>query len=148
MSESTEPPTAPMKGACLCSGVQFSLDGAPENVFICYCTHCSKNAGGEGQISAKFRRQQVHVECGEQLLSVWTLTDTLSGSEKEKVFCSRCGCTLWTVPMKHGGTHLIVRTSLVEDGLTRLPYRMEFFSSQKTNVAASAVKSFDTMPGY
>lgn len=39
-----------IKGACLCEGVQFEVHGNPENVFICYCTHCSKNAGAFGQI--------------------------------------------------------------------------------------------------
>ena len=39
-----------IKGACLCEGVQFEVHEDPENVFICYCTHCSKNAGAPGQI--------------------------------------------------------------------------------------------------
>lgn len=39
-----------IKGACLCEGVQFEVHGDPESVFICYCAHCSKNAGAPGQI--------------------------------------------------------------------------------------------------
>lgn len=37
-------------GACLCKGVKFTVEGVPENVFMCYCSHCSKNAGSVGQI--------------------------------------------------------------------------------------------------
>jgi hypothetical protein len=66
--------------------------------------------------SAKFKRDQVTVEAGEDLISTFVLKDTLSTCEKHKLFCSRCGCTLWTVPMKHGGSHWIVRTALIEDG--------------------------------
>ncbi|PLB35001.1 GFA family protein [Aspergillus candidus] len=137
-----------MKGACLCEGVQFRVEGEPKNVFICYCTHCSKNAGAAGQISAKFKKEQVELEQGQKLLKTWILEDTVSGSEKHKLFCSQCGCTLWTIPMRHGGSHLIVRTSLLEDGLSRLLYKAEFFASRKAGVAADNVQSFNTMPGY
>lgn len=37
-------------GACLCEGVKFAVSGQPDNVFICYCMHCSKNAGAPAQI--------------------------------------------------------------------------------------------------
>lgn len=37
-------------GACLCKEVKFTVEGVPENVFMCYCSHCSKNAGSVGQI--------------------------------------------------------------------------------------------------
>ncbi len=56
---------------------------------------------------------------GADLLQTWVLKDTLSGCDKHKVFCRRCGCTLWTVPMKHNGSHMIVRTSLLENGYVR-----------------------------
>lgn len=49
--------------------------------------------------------------------------------------------------MKHAGSHLIVRTSLLEDGLESLPYKAEFFVSRKKEAAAAKVKSFNTMPG-
>ncbi|KAK3897735.1 Mss4-like protein [Staphylotrichum tortipilum] len=136
-----------MRGSCLCEGVKFTVQGEPENVFICYCSHCAKNAGAPGQISAKFKRTDVEVLEGADLMRTWTLTDNLSGAEKHKVFCSRCGCTLWTIPMKHGGNHLIVRTALIEKGFERLPYKAEFFASRKVPLAATEVKSWDTMPG-
>ncbi|KAL3464912.1 Mss4-like protein [Aspergillus heterothallicus] len=130
-----------MNGRCLCEGVQFSIVGEPENVFLCYCTHCSKNAGAAGQICAKIKREDVKLERGDELLKTWVLRDTLSGSEKHKVFCSQCGCTLWTIPWKHGGHHLVVRTALLDDGA-------EFFAENKERIASEAVQSFKTMPGY
>ena len=50
-------------------------------------------------------------------LTVYTITEgTKSGYPKEKHFCSRCGCMLWSVPLKYDGKVRMVRTSLVEDG--------------------------------
>ncbi len=65
---------------------------------------------------AKFPKEQVKVKQGLELIKTWVLNDTMSGSEKHKLFCGRCGCTLWTIPMSHGGTHFIVRTSLIDNG--------------------------------
>ncbi|KAK4199012.1 Mss4-like protein [Triangularia verruculosa] len=136
-----------VKGSCLCEGIKFTVQGAPDAIFICYCSHCKKNAGAAGQISAKFKCEDVTVLDGTELMNTWILNDNLSGCEKHKKFCSRCGCTLWTIPMKHSGSHWIVRTALLEDGFERFPYRAEFFASRKVPLAAAEVKSFDTMPG-
>jgi hypothetical protein len=65
---------------------------------------------------AKFSRSQLFITEGENLQKRYTVTKTVSGSEKHKCFCSRCGCTLWTIPMNHGGEKVIVRTSLVDGG--------------------------------
>ena len=126
-----------LKGSCLCRGFQFEVSEQPETVFICYCAHCVKNAGGPGQVvssehplsytydgllftdteqSARYKKDQVVVTRGSDLATTYVLQDTISGSDKHKVFCSVCGCTLWTVPMKHNGEKLIVRTSLIQDG--------------------------------
>lgn len=123
-----------VKGSCLCEGVKFTVQGTPDAIFICYCSHCKKNAGAPGQIaslkppsdfqdliltisqSAKFKCENVHVLEGSEHINTWILKDNLSGCEKHKKFCSRCGCTLWTIPMKHSGSHWIVRTALLENG--------------------------------
>ncbi|KAK4660746.1 hypothetical protein QC762_121760 [Podospora pseudocomata] len=144
--------------------VKFTVQGTPDAIFICYCSHCKKNAGAPGQIaslkspsdfqdliltisqSAKFKCENVHVLEGSEHINTWILKDNLSGCEKHKKFCSRCGCTLWTIPMKHSGSHWIVRTALLENGFDKFPYKAEFFASRKMPVAAAVVKSFDTMP--
>jgi len=135
------------EGSCLCEGVHFAVEGEPEKVFICYCSHCMKNAGGPGQIMAKFPKEQVKVKQGLELIKTWVLNDTMSGSEKHKLFCGRCGCTLWTIPMSHGGTHFIVRTSLIDNGLEIFKPKAEFFASRKVDGLLDGLKSFDTIPG-
>lgn len=39
-----------LSGQCLCKAVTFTVQGDPDNVFMCYCEHCQKNAGSIGQI--------------------------------------------------------------------------------------------------
>ncbi|KAF3398900.1 hypothetical protein DPV78_006812 [Talaromyces pinophilus] len=137
-----------LSGQCLCKAVTFTVQGDPENVFMCYCEHCQKNAGSIGQISAKFPREKVTIQTGQDMISTYILQDNISGHPKHKVFCKQCGCTLWTIPMRHGGSHLIVRTSLLEDGLRLLAPRMEFFVSKKPPGFEGSTKGFDTMPGF
>lgn len=39
-----------LRGSCLCEGVKFTVQGGLGNVFLCYCTHYSKNAGTPAQV--------------------------------------------------------------------------------------------------
>ncbi|OAP54390.1 hypothetical protein AYL99_11491 [Fonsecaea erecta] len=110
---------AQARGSCLCGGVTFAVSGSPDTVIQCYCEHCQKNAGGPFQIVAKYDKSLVDVKTGEDLLTHFVLNDTQSGHPKHKVFCRTCGCTMWTIPMRHGDQFRIVRVSLIEDGLAQ-----------------------------
>ncbi|KAJ5464011.1 hypothetical protein N7475_007146 [Penicillium sp. IBT 31633x] len=138
-------------GSCLCKGITFEIQGEPEKVFICYCRDCAKNAGAPYQVCAKFRKSQVHVEAkSDATEGTWIIQKTTSGSEKHKKFCIQCGCTLWTIPMHHGGDRFIVRAALLDSGsLEKLAPSAEFFASSKPSWVKSPdnVKAFATMPG-
>jgi hypothetical protein len=69
--------------------------------------------------SAKFATTSVKIAKGEDLLGRFVISKTNSGHEKHKIFCKSCGCTLWTIPMSHGGEKYIVRTSLLDRGSER-----------------------------
>ncbi|KAM5472774.1 hypothetical protein MferCBS49748_001442, partial [Microsporum ferrugineum] len=103
-------------GTCMCKGVNFEVKNEPEKVYACYCGDCKLNAGGAFQITAVFKKEQVKVLSGEDMIGNWTIKNTSSGKEKHKRFCTRCGCTLWTIPMLRNGDIIIVRTSLLENG--------------------------------
>ncbi|KIN09015.1 hypothetical protein OIDMADRAFT_48851 [Oidiodendron maius Zn] len=139
-----------VRGCCLCGGVIFDVVGEPETCFQCFCQHCQKSAGAPSQLSAKFNKNQVHVKLGRELLKTYILKDTLSGQDKHKVFCSDCGCTLWTIPMRHGGDSFIVRTSLMENGLQKYVPNVVLFDRyvQRLSVGQVNPKSFATMPGF
>ncbi|PYH76968.1 hypothetical protein BO82DRAFT_406579 [Aspergillus uvarum CBS 121591] len=138
------------RGSCLCKAVSFSVRGSPEKVFICYCQDCVKNSGAPYQLCAKFHRSQLHFEANrDENIGTWVVTKTSSGAEKHKKFCAKCGCTLWTIPMNHGGEHLIVRAALVDHGLETFSPQAEFFAGLRPSWVKSPdnVKSFATMPG-
>ncbi|KAL2013188.1 hypothetical protein VTN00DRAFT_713 [Thermoascus crustaceus] len=137
-------------GSCLCEGISFNIRGQPEKVFMCYCSDCQKNAGAPYQICAKFDKDQVETLEKEAQIGNWIVRQTVSGAEKHKRFCTRCGCTLWTVPMNHGGEKFIVRTALLEGGLETLRPAAEFFAPCKPSYVTSpeGTKPFARMPGY
>jgi hypothetical protein len=76
--------------------------------------------------SAKFPTTSVKIAEGEDLLGKFVVSKTNSGHEKHKIFCKVCGCTLWTIPMSHGGEKYIVRTSLLDRGLVTRTLAVSF----------------------
>ncbi|KAK1621678.1 Mss4-like protein [Colletotrichum phormii] len=100
-----------LRGSCLCGGIQIQTSSGPLTVFSCFCSHCSKGAGGSHQTIAKFETQSVQVVSGSDLISNFTLADTSSGSPKEKSFCRT---PLWTTPASAKGRYVLIRTSLLE----------------------------------
>ncbi|TPX07931.1 uncharacterized protein E0L32_010386 [Thyridium curvatum] len=123
-------------GSCLCGGITYTLTGEPEQVVACYCSHCQKNAGSKYQIFAKYPSSSIDIEDPSDSMRYYTITKgTESGLPKEKHFCGNCGCTLWTVPWKHGGDIKLVRTSLIENGLAHFKPKAEIHKGQWTSDA-------------
>ncbi|KAF7548688.1 hypothetical protein G7046_g8589 [Stylonectria norvegica] len=117
-------------GSCLCGAISFTLHGDPTKGLTCYCSHCSKNAGGLCQIMAAFLSSNISISDPGKQLRIYVITDGVQGGfPKEKHFCGTCGCMLWTVPMKYEGNTRMVRTSLVEDGLTKFLPTLEIFKN-------------------
>ncbi|KAI1441372.1 hypothetical protein F5Y02DRAFT_399966 [Annulohypoxylon stygium] len=109
------------KGSCLCGNIQLNISAPPKTVISCFCEHCSRGAGGTNQVIAKFPAETVEVTGNPDLISRYTIIDTSSGLPKEKAFCRTCGCPLWTVPASAKGEFLLVRTSILENGLDLKP---------------------------
>ncbi|KAI1611859.1 Mss4-like protein [Exophiala viscosa] len=122
---------AAVHGSCLCGGITVEIHGKPDTVMQCYCDHCQMNASAPFQIVAKYDKSQVIVQTGEDLVKHYIVTNTASGQPKHKVFCSSCGCTLWTIPMKYGDANRFVRVSLIEDGLKNLKPDQVLFGERK-----------------
>lgn len=65
---------------------------------------------------AKYDKSQIKVYDPQNCSKVYIINKTASGKDKHKVFCGRCGCTLWTIPQLHNGDKLILRTALLGEG--------------------------------
>ncbi|KAJ9216367.1 hypothetical protein DTO166G4_1955 [Paecilomyces variotii] len=109
--------TATRTGTCLCKGVSFTVEGEPKMVFCCYCSDCALGAGGPCQITARYQSSRFSINDPESLVTTYTITETGSGFAKEKYFCKRCGCTLYTVPLADEGRTIVIRPVLIENGL-------------------------------
>ena len=59
------------QGSCLCQQVNFQVEGAFENFFLCHCDHCKKDTGS------------AH---GANLFSTTAKLTWLQGQDKVKTF--------------------------------------------------------------
>lgn len=67
--------------------------------------------------TARFPSPSLQLHDPENLKTVYTVTSgTVSGHSKEKHFCGRCGCTLFTVPLKHDREIVVMRTAVIDGG--------------------------------
>jgi hypothetical protein len=78
-------------GSCLCGGVRFELLAEPESATHCHCSRCRKTSGTYGSVGGRVDRADFRLLAGEELLRVWQ-ADAEAGP---KVFCVRCGSTLF-----------------------------------------------------
>ncbi|KAF4853591.1 hypothetical protein CGCSCA4_v002089 [Colletotrichum siamense] len=79
---------------------------------------------------AKFPHESVALTSGSDLVSHFTLSNTSSGSPKEKAFCRVCGTPLWTAPASAQGQFLLIRTSLLDGGSNLTPEAEIFVKSR------------------
>ncbi|BCS29310.1 GFA family protein [Aspergillus puulaauensis] len=106
-------------GNCLCGGVNFTVQGPPNTVYCCYCKDCSLGAGGPCQITASYFSSEFTLHDPDGLVARYEITTgTASGKPKDKYFCRRCGCTLFTIPFTAGAKEIVVRPALMTQRLT------------------------------
>ncbi|OJJ56922.1 hypothetical protein ASPSYDRAFT_155129, partial [Aspergillus sydowii CBS 593.65] len=58
-------------------------------------------------------------------------TGIVSGKPKDKYFCRRCGCTLFTVPFTEGEREIVIRPALIENGLHIFKPSIECFTERR-----------------
>ncbi|TFK39504.1 DUF636 domain-containing protein [Crucibulum laeve] len=89
-------------GQCLCKNVQFQLDGEPFQYVICHCKNCKRSSGSSFLPNAMFKPFQLRIVQGEDTLEKYADRDTLSGNIITRIFCRKCGSSLFVKPAKEG----------------------------------------------
>jgi len=79
-----------LSGGCLCGGVRFELTLPFHRANHCHCSRCRKHSGTFGLTQARVRREGFRLLQGEDLLRVFRPRGWAA-----KVFCSRCGSSLF-----------------------------------------------------
>lgn len=97
-----------LTGGCLCGAVRYRADGEPINVRACHCTNCQKATGGAFYARALYPQGAVTIE-GET--SAYPSSDRV-----ERVFCPRCGATLFSRAIDGRGVIGVSLATLDEPG--------------------------------
>jgi hypothetical protein len=84
-------PELPLTGGCLCGGIRFEVDEAPESASYCHCTRCQRRTGTTASAQARVPAAALRVVQGEELVREWAPPDGWP-----KCFCSACGSALWS----------------------------------------------------
>ena len=95
-------------GSCLCGGVRFALDGAPQFINHCHCSMCRK---AHGAAFGSF----LHAHGGDfRWLSGQSLVENYNSSPGNvRAFCRVCGSN---VPVLEGeGAHVIIPAGALDD---------------------------------
>ena len=79
-----------MRGSCLCGGVRFEVEAAPDSLRYCHCTSCKKLSGGGGTVNFGVPPSAITIVQGQELLQSFTPE---GGSAK--TFCRVCGTNLF-----------------------------------------------------
>ena len=83
-------PENPLRGSCLCGGVQFEVTAPFVRANVCHCSRCRKHSGLFGGMQARVPREGFRLLAGEELISVYR-----PGDGRVKAFCSVCGSSLF-----------------------------------------------------
>ncbi len=78
------------KGACLCGGVEFEIDGDLGMSGFCHCTRCRRTSGGGYQTGVLVEEGNFHITQGEELISSYA-----EEGFSTRNFCSRCGSAIY-----------------------------------------------------
>ncbi len=83
--------TLPLTGGCLCGGVRFELTAPLRSAGYCHCTRCQRRTGTAASAQGRVQPGSLRLLQGEDLLRSYRPPDGFA-----KVFCSRCGSSLWS----------------------------------------------------
>ena len=90
----------PITGGCNCGSVRYEITAPPLVVAACHCSQCRRQSGAAYSVNLIVRSKAMRVE-GKT--TVWTDTDTESGSPLAREYCGCCGSPIRSVPSSTPG---------------------------------------------
>lgn len=79
----------PVKGECLCGGVQFEVLGELGDLYQCHCSLCRKATGAQANAAALVPSASLRWLCGQEKISSFRRR---TGFRHD--FCSSCGSSV------------------------------------------------------
>jgi hypothetical protein len=78
-------------GACLCSGIRFTLTGELPPIQVCHCSQCRRAQGGPFATNIPLETANLVFHSGRDLMRRYE-----SSPGKTRVFCSVCGSPIYS----------------------------------------------------
>jgi len=122
---------ATLRGSCLCGGVEFEVEQAPETLRYCHCESCKKLSGSIGTVNGRVPSNAIRILAGNELLQTFQPAE---GSAK--TFCRTCGSNLFGGGWPDSET-TSVRASALDDSFDARPSAHLFVRS---------VAAWETLP--
>lgn len=82
--------SAPLRGACLCGAVRYTLDAAVGTLSLCHCAQCRAAGGGIVQPVIVAEETDVAFDNPPEV------TEYQSSPGKFRAFCSACGAPVYS----------------------------------------------------
>jgi len=98
-------PDLPLTGGCNCGGVRFEIDAPLTGASYCHCTRCQRRTGTGASAQGYPEPGALRITDAEDLLRAWSPP----GGGWDKLFCSRCGSSLFSRPPGGGTDDMSVR---------------------------------------
>jgi hypothetical protein len=97
-----------LRGSCLCTQVQYEINGTIDGASHCHCSQCRK---GHGAAFGSYG----HVQCREFRFTqgVESVASYRASPSATRTFCVHCGSTLQWIP--EGGDHFSIALGTLDD---------------------------------
>ena len=90
--------------SCGCGALRITVNGDPQDCWVCHCDYCQRATGSIGQLAVVYREEDVVSLAGEAS----TYGDFPKYPGAEKYFCKRCGAGVhWINPAALPGMHMV-----------------------------------------
>lgn len=120
-----------LRGSCLCGGVEFEVEHAPETLRYCHCESCKKLSGSIGTVNGRVPSNAIRILAGRELLQTFQPAE---GSAK--TFCRACGSNLFGGGWPDSET-TSVRASALDDSFDARP---------SAHIFVRSVAAWETLP--
>lgn len=111
-------------GACVCGGIQFAIDAALTDVYVCHCSICRRNTGSNGIAVVVFPNKAFRWLRGQELVATWKKP----GHDWQTWFCSVCGAP---VPGENDATRMFAPAGSITSGGEALQVRHHIYVGSK-----------------
>ncbi len=113
-----------MTGGCLCGNVRYSILGAVDAVFLCYCHQCQKAQGTPFVASVPVAAVDFQITQGTGALKAYR-----ASPHKARYFCGDCGSPIYS--HVEGGPTVRIRAGSLDDSAV-LQIKAHIYTADKT----------------